>query len=189
MYISTFTPRSFPNVVIVTSTTYAASLSSILDETDSEVVEAYLVTRAALALGPFLGMRSNIWKAQRSLVEKLQGIKKGEVPDRSDWCVQLVENTMGFAAGRFFVQETFGGDSKEKGTKVITGNLRGVFYRGFILTIHSSQDTIEAFKSSLKNLEWMDKKSADAAAEKVIIISIGMNTSLTRLLCRLTQSE
>ncbi len=121
MYISTFVPRSFPSTVIVTSTTYAASLSTILSETEDEVVEAYLVTRAALSLASFLTTDSDVWKAQRALVESLQGIKKGQVPDRSDWCVQLVENSMGFAAGRFFVQETFGGDSKEQGTRVITG--------------------------------------------------------------------
>lgn len=121
MYISTFVHRSFHKTVIVTSTTYAASLSSILKETDDEVVEAYLVTRAALSLASYLSMNSEIWKAQRALIESLQGIKKGQVPDRSDWCVSLVENSMGFAAGRFFVEETFGGDSKEQGTRVITG--------------------------------------------------------------------
>jgi endothelin-converting enzyme len=55
---------------------------------------------------------------------------------------------MGFAAGRYFANITFGGDSREKGTKVIT-------------------DIIKAFKHSLDDLEWMDEKSAHAAAEKV----------------------
>ena len=107
--------------MIETSTTYAASLSAILEVTDAEVVEAYLMTRAALTLAPYLGAQSEIWMAHRTLIENLQGIKKGQVPDRSDWCIQVVQDSLGFAAGRFFVQETFGGDSKEKGTKVITG--------------------------------------------------------------------
>jgi len=160
MYISTFVPRSFPGTVIVTSTTYPASLSTILSETEDEVVEAYLVTRAALSLASFLTTDSDVWKAQRALVESLQGIKKGQVPDRSDWCVQLVENSMGFAAGRFFVQETFGGDSKEQGTRVIT-------------------DAIEAFKASLKHLSWMDKESADAATEKADAIRVKVGYPLS----------
>ena len=121
MYFSTFTPRAFPTRVIVTSKTYASSLSSILSDTPREIVEAYLVTRAALSLAPYLGQNTEVWQANRALEETLQGIKKGQVPDRSDWCVQRVENALGFSAGRFFVQEVFGGDSKAKGTKVITG--------------------------------------------------------------------
>lgn len=120
-YFSTFTPRNFPSRIILTSKTYASDLSSILASTDSNTVEAYLVTRASLALAPYLGYGTEIWKADRALKEVLQGIKKGAVPDRSEWCVQRVEDAMGFAAGRFFVQEAFGGDSKAKGTKVITG--------------------------------------------------------------------
>lgn len=122
MYFSTFTPRAFPTRVIVTSKTYASSLSSILSSTSRDVIEAYLVTRAALALAPYLGKDTEVWQAKRNLDETLQGIKKGQVPERSDWCVQRVEEALGFASGRFFVGETFGGDSRVKGTKVITGN-------------------------------------------------------------------
>lgn len=148
MYFSTFTPRNFPTRVILTSTTYAESLSRILETSEVDVIEAYLTTRAALELAPYLGMETPVWQAQRRLTEVLQGIPRGQVPDRGEWCAQRVESAMGFAAGRFFVQETFGGDSREKGTKVIT-------------------DIIDSFKGSLKNLTWMDKESAKAAAGKV----------------------
>jgi endothelin-converting enzyme len=100
---------------------YATSLADILNDTSSDVVEAYLVTRAALALSSYLGMDTEAWQTQRSLLEALTGIKKGAVGDRGEYCIGQVENALGFAAGRFFVNETFGGDSREKGTKVITG--------------------------------------------------------------------
>ncbi|KAJ3510592.1 hypothetical protein NLJ89_g4586 [Agrocybe chaxingu] len=122
-YFSTFTPRSFPNRIVMTYPQYVASLSKILNETDSDVLEAYLVIRAALNLSPFLGMGTEAWQTHRTLLETLTGIKKGAVGDRAEYCVNQVENTLGFAAGRYFVNETFGGDSKEKGTKVITGTL------------------------------------------------------------------
>ena len=150
MYFSTFTPRNFPTRVILTSTTYAESLSDILDTTEADVIEAYLTSRAALELAPYLGSETSVWRAQRSLTELLQGIPRGQVPDRSEWCAQRVESAMGFAAGRFFVQKTFGGDSKEVGTRVIT-------------------DIIGSFKESLKNLTWMDEESARAAAGKVCL--------------------
>ncbi|KAL5532721.1 hypothetical protein ACEPAF_4495 [Sanghuangporus sanghuang] len=159
-YFSTFTPRNFPSQVILTSTTYASNLSSILSTTDADTVEAYLVTRASLVLAPLLGYGTEIWKANRALKEVLQGIKKGAVPDRSEWCVQQVEDALGFAAGRFFVQKAFGGDSKAKGTKVIT-------------------DIIEAFKESLKNLKWIDKQSAKAAREKADAIAVKVGYPLS----------
>ena len=120
-YFSAFTPRTYPDRVIITHPPYAIYLSKLLEETPSNVIEAYLVVRAALALSPYLGSTTEAWQAQRSLLERLTGIKKGAVGDRSEYCIGEVENALGFAAGRFFVNETFAGDSREKGTKVITG--------------------------------------------------------------------
>ncbi|KAF8184897.1 hypothetical protein K438DRAFT_1837058 [Mycena galopus ATCC 62051] len=152
-YFATFAPRAFPEHVIITYPAYPLSVSEILSDTSSEVVEAYLVVRAALALSPNLGMATEAWQAQRALLETLTGIKKGAVGDRAEYCVGKVEQTLGFAAGRYFVNQTFGGDSREKGTKVIT-------------------DIVEAFKASLPNVPWLDKTSADAAAEKADAIRV-----------------
>ena len=119
-YFAAFTPRNFPSVVIQTYPAYASSLSEILDETSENVLEAYLIVRSALTLAPHLGMRTEVWQAQRSLYELLTGIKKDVVGDRSEYCIEKVEESLGFAVGRYFVNETFAGDSKEKGTKIIT---------------------------------------------------------------------
>ncbi|KAJ6488601.1 Metalloprotease [Mycena vitilis] len=152
-YFATFAPRRFPENVIITYPAYPAAVSDILSSTSSEIVEAYLVVRAALALSPNLGMATEAWQAQRTLLETLTGIKKGAVGDRAEYCVGKVEQTLGFAAGRYFVNETFGGDSREKGTKVIT-------------------DIVDSFKASLPNVPWLDKTSADAAAEKADAIRV-----------------
>ena len=120
-YFSALTPHAYSDRVIVTYPAYSASLSNILNETSSEVVEAYLVIRAALVLSPYLGMITEAWQAQRSLVELLTGVKKGAVGDRAEYCIGIVEDNLGFAVGRYFVNETFGDQAKEKGTKVITG--------------------------------------------------------------------
>ncbi|KAJ7724074.1 hypothetical protein DFH07DRAFT_871903 [Mycena maculata] len=152
-YFSSFAPRRFPENVIITYPAYTVSLSEILHSTSSDVVEAYLVVRAALALSPNLGMTTEAWQAQRTLLETLTGIKKGAVGDRAEYCVGKVEESLGFAAGRYFVNETFGGDSREKGTKVIT-------------------DIVDAFKASLPSVPWLDKTSADAAAEKADAIRV-----------------
>ncbi|KAF9820117.1 hypothetical protein IEO21_01550 [Rhodonia placenta] len=152
-YFAAFTPRNFPSNVILTSTTYPSSLSAILNATTSETLEAYLVTRAGLALAPLLSLETEAWKAVRNLQEVLQGLKKGAVGDRAEFCTTQVEQAMGFATGRYFVNETFAGDSKEKGTKII-------------------KDIVQTFKKSLSHIEWMDKKSAAAAGEKADAIRI-----------------
>ncbi|KIP08159.1 hypothetical protein PHLGIDRAFT_104734 [Phlebiopsis gigantea 11061_1 CR5-6] len=160
VYFASFTPRNYPNRVILTSTTYPASLSSILKETDHEVLEVYLETRAALALAPYLGTSTESWRASRALQERLGGIKPGAVGDRAEYCVGKVEDTLGFASGRYFVQEVFGGESREKGTKVIT-------------------DIVESFKRSLQEISWMDKESATAAAEKADAIRVKVGFPLS----------
>ncbi|GLB35092.1 putative peptidase family M13 [Lyophyllum shimeji] len=159
-YFSSFTPRTFPETVVMTYPAYASALGEILDDTSSNVLEAYLIVRAALTLAPHLGTSTEAWQAQRSLYELLTGIKKGAVGDRSEYCVGKVEETLGFAIGRYFVNETFGGDSREQATKVIS-------------------DIVEAFKASLIKVEWMDEKSRKAAAEKADAIRVKVGFPLS----------
>ena len=120
-YFSTFAPRNFPNTIILTSMTYLSDLSRILNDTNKDVLEAYLVTRAGLAYSSYLGLETEAWHAVRNLEEVLNGIKKGAIGDRAEYCVGRVESALGFALGRYFVRETFGGDSRRVATKVITG--------------------------------------------------------------------
>jgi endothelin-converting enzyme len=96
-YLATFAPRAFPTRVIVTYPPYVASLSHILDSSESEVVEAYLIARVALSVSPLLGQETDAWKVVRELKEVLNGLKKGAVPDRAEYCAGQVSNTMGYA--------------------------------------------------------------------------------------------
>lgn len=122
-YFSTFTPRAFPSRLIASYPAYASALNDIVDSTAYDVIEAYLISRASLTLGSHLGTSTRVWKAVRSLQETLQGLKKGVIGDRGEWCLGKVEEALGFAAGRFFVQETFGGDAREKAESVIESKL------------------------------------------------------------------
>ncbi|KAK7023939.1 hypothetical protein R3P38DRAFT_3535052 [Favolaschia claudopus] len=146
-YFAAFTPRYF-----------ADNKSSI--DTSAEVVEA-LVLRATLALSPHLGMATEAWQAQRTLLETLTGIKKGEVGDRAEYCVSQAENILVSpdAVGRYFVNETFSGDSREKGTKIVT-------------------DIVEAFKSSQPNITWLGEAPANVVAQKDVWRNIGDSWSI-----------
>ncbi|KAF8522224.1 Metalloprotease [Hysterangium stoloniferum] len=159
-YMSTFAPRAFPDNVIVTYPPYFKSLSSLLSDTTDEIIEAYLISRLSGSLAQYLGPETEIWKANRELTEALTGIKKGAIGDRASYCTKVVAEALGFAAGRFFVQETFGGDSQSKARHVI-------------------ENIIEAFKRSLKNVHWMDGISAEAAAEKASNIRVKVGYPLS----------
>ena len=119
-YFATFTPRFFPSRVIITYKPYPSSLSRVLERTSSDVIEAYLVVRAALEYAPNLGTTTEAWKAVRQLREVLDGLRPGALGQRSEFCMRKVEGAMGFATGRYFVNATFPSESKERATKVIS---------------------------------------------------------------------
>ena len=163
-YFATFTPRFFPSRVIITYKPYPSSLSRILERTSSDVIEAYLVVRAALEYAPNLGTTTEAWKAVRQLQEVLNGLRSGATGERSEFCMLRVDNAMGFATGRYFVNATFPSDSKERATQVISGKQQ-VLPRGlFALTIFV--DIVKAFEKSLERIEWMDEESAQKARGK-----------------------
>lgn len=155
-YLSAFTLHSYPDKVIVTHPPYLKSLAHILDDTDMEIVEAYLVFRTALALSPYLGESTDERRAQGALQDFLTGVNKKAVGDRSEYCVGKLEETFGFATGRYFVNETFTDDSRRIGEKVIKG-------------------IVKSFRTSFSELDWMDTSSATSAVDKsdAIRISLG----------------
>ncbi|KAG9105242.1 hypothetical protein FRC07_009462, partial [Ceratobasidium sp. 392] len=94
-YFSTFTPRAFPTRLIASYPAYASALNDIIDDTAYDVIEAYLIAHASLELGSHLGTSTRVWKAVRSLQETLQGLKKGVVGDRGEYCLGKVEEALG----------------------------------------------------------------------------------------------
>ncbi|KAG1898659.1 peptidase M13, N-terminal domain-containing protein, partial [Suillus fuscotomentosus] len=112
-YFSTFTPRTR---VVITYKPYPNSLSEILKKTPADVIEAYLVVRASLEYAPNLGRTTEAWKAVRTLQETLYGLKPGVFGERSQFCMTRVDVALGFGTGRYFVNQTFPGESREKAT-------------------------------------------------------------------------
>lgn len=163
-YFATFTPRFFPSRVIITYKPYPSSLSRILERTSSDVIEAYLVVRAALEYAPNLGTTTEAWKAVRQLQEVLNGLRPGAIGERSQFCMQRVEDAMGFATGRYFVNATFPSDAKERATQVISGKQQALSRGLFAFTIFV--DIVKAFEKSLERIEWMDEESAQKARGK-----------------------
>jgi predicted metalloendopeptidase len=183
-YFAAFAPRNFPARVVVTSPAYITALSTILDETSAEVLEAYLVARAALVLAPLLSPSTEAWRAQRSLQEMLEGLPQGVVGERSEFCVDRVEVMTlsmfgwcckltiavchGLCCGPILrqldVRRGLQDGSDPNHTQSAFGSPLFAQPR---LTIRACVDVIEEMKRSLADLEWMDQESAAAAVEKV----------------------
>ncbi|KXN93377.1 Endothelin-converting enzyme 1, partial [Leucoagaricus sp. SymC.cos] len=159
-FSAAFNTSSPPDRVVVVSPAYYTALSQTLDGTPDQVIESYLVLQAGLTLAPFLGMGTDAWQVQQNLSTALSGTEAGAVGDRGKYCVGQVVNNFGYAAGRYFVNETFTGDSRQKVTKMI-------------------QNIVKAFTLSLENIDWIDDESAKAAAEKANKVAIKVGYPLS----------
>lgn len=90
--------------------------------------------RASLEYAPNLGRTTEAWKAVRTLQETLYGLKPGVFGERSQFCMTKVDVALGFGTGRYFVNQTFPGESREKATQVIDSEPRTDFALGVLLT-------------------------------------------------------
>jgi endothelin-converting enzyme len=120
-YFAASALQNVPQWLIVTSPAYISSLQKIIKEEKQDVLEAYLVSRAAFTFAPYLGRKTNVWRAYRSLDAFLRGTKFTVVEDRAQYCVGDVESALGFAIGRYFSNITFGEDAQRESTKIIAG--------------------------------------------------------------------
>ncbi|GAA5916762.1 hypothetical protein JCM8208_001681 [Rhodotorula glutinis] len=160
-YFASFTPRPrFPDPVIVRAPTYMGNLSALLEHTAPDVLEAYFVVQASQQLAPLLGAKQPLHKTVLALSNRLKGLPADVSPPRDDTCLNEVVSAFGFSVGRYFVDEAFGGDSKEYAEEVI----------------HA---VIQAFKDRLPGRTWLDDETRDKAREKVekIRVKVGYPTS------------
>ncbi|GAA5931410.1 hypothetical protein JCM3775_005017 [Rhodotorula graminis] len=160
-YFASFTPRPrFPDPVIVRAPTYMGNLSALLEHTAPDVLEAYFVVQISQQLAPLLGAKQPLHKTVLALSNRLKGLPADVSPPRDDTCLNEVVSAFGFAVGRYFVEEAFGGDSKEYAEEVI----------------HA---VIQAFKDRLPGRTWLDDETRDKAREKVemIRVKVGYPTS------------
>lgn len=159
-YFASFTPRpNYPDPVIITSPGYLTNLTTLLQDVDPEVLEAYFIARTSQAYGPLLGTKTEVRQAISALGNHLGGISEGVRKPRSDTCIEALSDSLGNMLGRYYVQQAFSGDSKEYATEII-------------------EATIGAFKQRLPELDWLDAKTRQAALEKAeaITIKIGGST-------------
>lgn len=146
-YFASLGPRPrFPEPVVVMSPEYFRSLTKLIDATGPEVLEAYLVAQVGMTYANLLGAKEPIRVASDRFIHGLMGITTA--PPRSEVCLDLLDRTLGFSVGRYFVEEAFPGDSKKYGEEVIRA-------------------IIAAFQARLPARTWLDAETRQKAKEKV----------------------
>ncbi|KYN10108.1 Endothelin-converting enzyme 1 [Trachymyrmex cornetzi] len=114
----------------------------------SRVLNNYLVWQTVRSLTAFLSKPfRDAYKGLRKILLGLEGHE-----EQWRYCVDDVNNAMGFAIGAMFVREVFHGKSKPM-VKEMINQIR------------------KAFTKNFKNLNWMDAETRDAAEEKANAIT------------------
>ncbi|KAI9140830.1 hypothetical protein BKA69DRAFT_1109677 [Paraphysoderma sedebokerense] len=145
---------------IVATPSYFEELGPILAKTDNQVLNAYFIWHLILNYVDVLG--ESVKKGMDEYKEKVLGISPTSLPPRYETCLKYVDKLLGFAAGKFFIDKKFGGESKN----VAEGMIQGV---------------IDAFIARINALEWLDEKTSVAAIEKMtaLIQKIGFPDFVT----------
>ncbi|XP_058045141.1 endothelin-converting enzyme 2 [Ahaetulla prasina] len=130
--------------VVVYGKEYLEQVSQLINNTDKSVLNNYMIWNLIQKTASSLDQRFET--AQEKLLETLYGTKKSCTP-RWQTCISNTDDTLGFALGALFVKATFDRHSKEIAENMIA-------------------EIRAAFQDSLNNLDWMDKKTKQAAKEK-----------------------
>ncbi|KAF1913108.1 hypothetical protein BDU57DRAFT_541780 [Ampelomyces quisqualis] len=145
--IKAFAPSNY-NVsdVIVYTPEYFPKVSSILKNTTSETIDAYL---AWVLIQTWAGRLSDDVNAPyRRLQNELQGKDPKAAPERWRTCFAEVDANLPWIESAFFVREAFSPEAKTYGERIIT-------------------DIEDVFMAKLKTYQWMGADVKEKAIRKV----------------------
>jgi predicted metalloendopeptidase len=132
---------------------YFGNLSVVIQEAGLDVLEPYLVWRSIQSLKSYAP--KVLREVFAPLDEKLTGASSKIETPRSDLCLDVLKNHMGDAVGKWFVQETFRGESFAE-AKVMMEGIK------------------KAFASKLNTYEWLDDLTRLEAMKKIDDLYVGV---------------
>ncbi|KAF2017828.1 peptidase family M13 [Aaosphaeria arxii CBS 175.79] len=136
---------------------YQKKLSSILAETEHDVLQSYFVWKAVQAFSQYVS--ADAVKPYSRFLNELAGKDPESTPERWRHCVDAVDEGLGWILSRFYVEKAFSAKAKEFGDTIIT-------------------DIKTEFVKKLKATAWMDDETTKKGIDKVhnIIQKIGYPT-------------
>jgi endothelin-converting enzyme len=109
-YISDTSPLVFPAKLNVDYPLYFSRLNDVLlSDLSSEVLQNYFATKVVLYFAQYLDPESILWDTWQTIRKIVTGLSDFENSNRKSWCVNQMEDAMGFAVGRFFAKRKFTG--------------------------------------------------------------------------------
>lgn len=149
LYVNHLSPPNAPHPgkVVVTSPTFISQVSSqLLQDTSARTLQAYFIWQTIYTYADALG--EDIRAPIHRLKSKLIGTNPKSSKPRWDICLDEVNESVGFLAGRYYVIDKFGGDAKKQADE-------------FVKSIK------QVFVDRLPELEWLDQPTREKAIEKV----------------------
>ncbi|KAI7888088.1 uncharacterized protein EV154DRAFT_426255 [Mucor mucedo] len=152
LYVNHLSPTNAPHPgkIVVTSPTYIERVSSDLLSQNARTLQAYFLWQTIYTYSDALGqdIRSPIHR----LKSKLIGTNPKSVKPRWDTCLDEVNASIGFLAGRYYVLQAFGGDAAKRDADEFVKSIKGVFV------------------DRLPELSWLDEPTREKALEKVDLL-------------------
>ncbi|CAG8439767.1 12094_t:CDS:10 [Ambispora leptoticha] len=141
----------FPSKVILTSNEYFEKLSQLIEETPPSTLQVYFLWQTIFEYADHLD--EEFQATLRRLSATLKGVDGTVKPKRWETCLKVVDDVMGYMAGRFFVLKTFKGDSKNLSHQII-------------------ESIKKAFIERMPHLDWLDETTREKAIYKVNQIAV-----------------
>ncbi|KAK0564906.1 hypothetical protein OC844_001498 [Tilletia horrida] len=142
-----------PETIIVANTKYLRRVDSLLSRTRDEVLEAYIVWALLRTYGRGLGPKASLRQPFNRLDKRAKGIEDDAKENRVGFCLDEINEALGYLAGRYFVQKTFSARAKARAEEIIEA-LR-----------HS-------FLERLPELAWLDPKTRERAEVKARAVKV-----------------
>ncbi|KAF2635906.1 zincin [Massarina eburnea CBS 473.64] len=146
--IKAFAPSNYTiNSVVVFSPEYFTQVSSILQNTTSEILDAYL--EWVLIQTWATRLSDDVSAPYRRFKNELSGLDPDAVSDRSTICLSDIDSNLPWIETAFFIRSAFSPDAKTLGERIIT-------------------DIRTVFEAKLANYTWMSAEVKTEAIQKVV---------------------
>lgn len=156
--ISSLAPSGYsPSKLIVGSPSYLQTVSTLLEETSRETLQAYFVWKTVQAYA--YAVEDDALKPLKRFDNELQGKDPDASEERWRTCIKFVDHGLGWILSKFYVEKAFSAEAKDFGDRIVS-------------------DIKSQFIKKLKKADWMSKDVRKLGIEKVhnIVQKIGYPT-------------
>jgi membrane metallo-endopeptidase-like protein 1 len=148
------------DIVSVSEIAFLVNISSILDQAPPRSVQNYLIWRF------MMNRASSMPRRIRSTREQFDRVFRGTSaePPRATTCAEYVNNNMGFAVSKLYIQKYFDGNARNQSFEMIS-NIRNSFMtmmqQATWMDDHSKSLAIDKAKAIFENIGYPDYLASD----------------------------